>query len=53
MGKLGYCMRARETLVHSDAYADEVYRDDGTDMRVLGAIASARPDIFGLDAVGL
>src|SRR5919112_117764 len=28
-----------------------VYRDDGTDMRVLGAIASARPDIFELDAI--
>lgn len=28
-----------------------VYRDDGTDMRVLGAIASARPDIFDFDTV--
>jgi pyruvate ferredoxin oxidoreductase delta subunit len=28
-----------------------VYRDDGTDMRVLGAIASARPDIFEFDSI--
>ncbi|WP_273841435.1 4Fe-4S dicluster-binding protein [Rubrobacter calidifluminis] len=28
-----------------------VYRDDGTDMRVLGAIAKVRPDIFELEAV--
>src|SRR3712207_8325179 len=29
-----------------------VYRDDGTDMRVLGAISSARPDIFEYDEIG-
>ena len=28
-----------------------VYRDDGTDMRVLGAISKARPDIIELDDV--
>lgn len=28
-----------------------VYRDDGTDMRVLGAIARTRPDIFEFSAV--
>ncbi len=29
-----------------------VYRDDGTDMRVLGAIARTRPDIFEMDHIG-
>lgn len=28
-----------------------VYRDDGTDMRVLGAIAGARPDIYEYEAI--
>jgi pyruvate ferredoxin oxidoreductase delta subunit len=28
-----------------------VYRDDGTDMRVLGAISSARPDVFDFDSI--
>ncbi len=28
-----------------------VYRDDGTDMRVLGAIASTRPDIFEMSEI--
>ena len=28
-----------------------VYRDDGTDMRVLGAISSVRPDIFEYDEI--